>query len=150
MRRIAGVVAVALVIAGCTFLRAPFAPNLVNAPLEVSSRTPLPFCGHETVSNDNGFDVAARSCFWDAYQARRQAEFITTQPTIEGDPITSVYRVLQDGRVEVFVDTTYDLAGPNPPPRWIRLDCRALGIIEGAPAQPAFGPADCDETPLGP
>jgi hypothetical protein len=52
--------------------------------------------------------------------------------------------------VEVFVDTTYDLAGPNPAPRWIRLDCRTLALIEGAPGQPAFGPADCDETRLAP
>lgn len=93
-------------------------------------------------------NVEGRQCLWDAYQAKRPAEFISTQPTTEGDPISFVYRILGDGSVEIFIDQTYDLAGSNPLPHWVRLDCRTLNIIDGAQGQPAFGPGDCDETPV--
>lgn len=151
------VAALVLVTVGCRTtpvpsVLAPSAPTLPNAPAEVVNREALPLCGVEQTTHNSGFDVAGRACFWNAYQARTPAEFITTQPSIEGDPITYVYRVTTDGRVVVFVDLTHDLSGPNPPPRWIRLDCPGLSLIEGSVGQPAFGPGlpnrDCEETPI--
>jgi hypothetical protein len=132
---------------GCRVLR-PSAPALPNAPVEVSNRQPLPHCGRESTVDNGEANVVGRRCFWDAYQAGHAAEFISTQPTVEGDPVTLVYRALGNGLVEIFVDITYDMSGSNPPPRWIRLDCRTLALIDGAPDQPALGPGDCDESAL--
>src|SRR5262245_24524755 len=53
-------------------------------------------------------DIAARECFWAAYEQHRPAEFRTTQITIEGDPIVYTYRVLAGGTVELAIDSTKD------------------------------------------
>lgn len=145
MDRLGGVFLVVLLASACSSLGGPSAPTVPNAPAEVANRSRLPFCGYESTLNHGDFNIGARRCLWDAYLAAEPAEFITTQPTVEGDPITSIYRVLGNRQVEVFVDITHDMAGPNPSPRWIRLDCRTLAILEGAQGQPAFGPDDCDE-----
>ena len=129
--------------AGCSLFTPD--PNFPNAPEEVRSRPTLPSCGRETNVHGAGADVAARTCFWDGYQARRPAEFISTVTTIEGDPVTFIYRILPDGRIEVFVDSTQDRFGSR---TWARLDCTRLEPILGAQVQPAFGPGDCRETAL--
>ncbi|HYU50934.1 MAG TPA: hypothetical protein VEO91_13515 [Candidatus Limnocylindria bacterium] len=108
----------------------------------MASREPLPFCGQEPSSSGIDFNLPARQCFWDAYQRRRPAEFITTKSTIEGDPVTMIYRVRRDGRIEVFVDATQDQYSAR---LWSRLDCPTLSRADDA-IQPAFGPGDCRET----
>jgi len=108
----------------------------------VASREPLPFYGQEPSSSGIDIDLPARKCFWDAYQRRRPAEFITTKPTIEGYPVTMIYRVRRDGRIEVFVDATEDVYTAR---RWSRFDCSTLSRGDDA-IQPAFGPGDCHET----
>jgi hypothetical protein len=148
MKRTNGIALLALLATACTLLTGPSARALPNAPAEVANRSQLPSCGEESTMDGGAFNLPARRCFWDAYLEGRPAEFITTQPTIEGDPLTFVYRVLGQGQVEVFVDQTFDMSGPDPTSNWIRLDCRTLAIIEGQQGQPAFGPDDCDETSI--
>lgn len=143
-----GVIPILCLATACNPLTGPSAPAVPNAPAEVANRSSLPFCGIESTVGGAGPDLDARRCFWDAYLEGLPAEFITTQSTIEGDPLTFVYRVLGQGHVEVFVDQTYDMAGPSPASNWIRLDCRTLAIMEGDQGQPAFGPGDCDELPI--
>jgi hypothetical protein len=127
------------------------APQFVNAPLAVRERSPLPACGVETASGREGFNVDGRRCLWAAYEEHRAAEFISTQVTVEGDPITWIYRVGHGGDVEVFLDSTRDRWSAR---TWLRLTCPGLALIEGAPGQPAFtaglnqAGGDCAETTL--
>ena len=92
-----------------------------------------------------GANTDGRRCLWAAYQQDRPAEFITTQTTIEGDPITFIYRILPGGAVEVFIDSTQDAWSAR---TWLHLACRELALIDG-PGQPAFGVGDdCTETTI--
>ena len=89
---------------------------------------------------------AARECFWQAYRAQRPAEFVSTRPTTEGDPITTIYRVLGAGRVEIFIDSTQDRFSAG---GWQRLDCTRLTLGQSLAPAPDFGPDNtCVETPL--
>jgi hypothetical protein len=93
-----------------------------------------------------GFNVEGRRCLWAAYLGHSPAEFISTQSTIEGDPITTLYRVQPDGRLEIFIDSTKDRWSAM---TWLRLECLTLALASDAPGQPAFGPgAGCRETTL--
>jgi hypothetical protein len=135
-----------LVLGGCGRLFPAVDSSLSNAPAAVRERPLLPGCGSETVRATADANLDGRNCLWAAYLARRPAEFITTQWTIEGDPITSVYRILADGAVEVFIDSTHDAWSSR---SWLRLACEEFVLIDGAPGQPAFGPAEgCLETTI--
>jgi hypothetical protein len=107
----------------------------------------LPSCGVEDATGqDDPWNEVARACFWDAYHARRQAEFASTRLTIEGGPITCAYRILGAGRVEVFIDQTQDRYSSGP---WLRLDCSTLSAVDSTAPAPDFGPDDsCVETIL--
>lgn len=130
----------------------PAAPSFEDAPVAVRERLALPFCGEETARLNDGFNIEGRRCLWAAYQQRQPAEFITTRWSIEGDPLTWIYRVLPNGAVEVFIDSTQDRWSAR---TWLHLACPGLSLIEGDPAQPAFGPGlkaqaggDCRERTL--
>ena len=145
-----------LLLAGCDLLDR-IEPNAAavrfpNAPAVVRDRVALPPCGEERVRLGGDGNVAGRRCLWSAYQERRPAEFITTQWSIEGDPITSIYRILPGGAVEVFIDSTQDAWSAK---TWLRLACPGLSLVVGAPDQPAFGPGlgpqrggECAETTI--
>jgi hypothetical protein len=157
MRVFAWLAAVTLVLSACGTQEPPVRPRpsdrFANAPIEVRGRVPLPSCGDETVGIRDGANLEGRRCLWSAYLVRRAAEFISTQPTTEGDPITWIYRVLPDHSVEVFLDQTkdrYSMGG------WVHLACPGLSLIEGSPDQPNFGPGlgigpgeDCNEDQVG-
>lgn len=124
----------------------PPAPAIPDAPAEVAGRLGVPACGRETTTQDSGFNTQARLCFWTAYLGGRPAEFISTRPTIEGDPITYVYRVLGTGQVEVFIDSNKDKCGSG---AWTKLVCRTLGVIDSGVVVPDFGPdGSCIEVPV--
>lgn len=129
----------------------PFGHPSVSAPSvppEVSSRSALPSCGSERATTQTGpWNTAARTCFWNAYEKGQPAEFVTTSLTIEGDPITQIYRVLGPARVEIFVDSTQDKFGSG---GWSRLECTSLASSgTSEPPQPNFGPgASCSETAI--
>jgi len=55
----------------------------------------------------------ARDCFLSAFREGREAELAVTVTSFEGDPITTVYRVLGRDDLEVFVDASADrFSGP--------------------------------------
>src|SRR5439155_23353744 len=115
----------------------PSLPSL--APPAVANRTVLASCGTERAITQQGpWNEAARECFWQAYRAQRPAEFMSTRLTIEGDPITSIYRVLPGGRVEIFIDSTQDRFAADR--GWQRLDCATLVMVQSTSPAPDFGP----------
>jgi hypothetical protein len=130
-----------LLLTGCdvTLPIAPIdgGPRFDRAPVAVRERIALPACGQERIRLDANANVEGRRCLWSAYEERRPAEFITTQFSIEGDPITSIYRILPGGAVELFIDSTQDAWSAR---TWLHLACPGLSLIPDAPAQPAFGP----------
>ena len=127
-----------LLLVGCGRLFPAIDSSLSNAPAAVRDRPTLPGCGSETVRAPADANIDGRNCLWASYVDKRPAEFVTTQWTIEGDPITSVYRILPDGAIEVFIDSTHDAWSSK---SWLHLACHELALIDGAPGQPAFGPA---------
>ena len=118
-----------------------------GAPPAVANRTPLPSCGVEQATRQDGpWDDTARACFWEAYSAQRPAEIASTRLTTEGDPLTTIYRVLGPGRVEVFINQTHDRYSAG---GWLRLDCSTLARTDSTTPAPDFGPDDsCVETTL--
>lgn len=109
-------VAIAVLAAGCDLLPPP-------TPDWVLNRTELPACGAEEVAADRLPNREARECLIDAWRESRPAELISERPTVEGDPVTTIYRVLPDGSVEMFVDMTRDRYGSG---EWERLVCSGL------------------------
>lgn len=76
-------------------------------PDEVRSRSALPVCGDEPwVSPVLEVVRSVRECFLEAHQEGRGAEFTSTAPTMDGDPIATIYRTLPDGTIELFTDST--------------------------------------------
>lgn len=102
--------------------RRPVVPG--TPPPAVRRRTPLPTCGIERLrQGDDGSGSRSRACLADAIAAGRAAELISTRPTVEGDPITTIVRFLTLGRVDVIVDATADRFGAR---RWTIRTCRAI------------------------
>ena len=126
----------------------PAATAAAKVPEAVRSRPSLPSCGAENATSQNGpWNETARACFWAAYQKGQPVEFTSTRLTTEGDPITTIYRVLGPGRVEIFEDTTQDRFGV---PGWTRLDCATLAALQTVGTLPDFGPDDsCTATTVG-
>lgn len=107
----------------------------------------MPPCGLErAIRFDGSWNELARECFWTAYQRKQPAEFISTRLTIEGDPITYVYRILADGHLEIFIDSTRDRFGVQ---TWTKFDCRSFDVQSGANPRRIFEPnATCIETTI--
>ncbi|HEX7197715.1 MAG TPA: hypothetical protein VF364_12895 [Candidatus Limnocylindria bacterium] len=103
----------AILVAGCGIL-----PG--HVPEWVANRQPLESCGEET---PEGLNADARACILDAYETGSGAELISTQNSVEGDPITRYIRVHENGVVEIFHDATRDSFGSG---EWERLLCAGL------------------------
>ena len=122
-------------------------------PTHRGSRTPSrtgPSCRAAAIENairqDGPWNAAGRACFWTAYQGGQPAEFTSTRLTMEGDPITTIYRVLGDERVELFIDSTQDRYGSG---AWEHAACTSLAAITDGLVEPDFGPDEsCEFTPL--
>jgi hypothetical protein len=115
-----------------------------TTPAVVAARRPLPFCGVERAPRPQPgifVDASVRSCFWDAYNAGREAEFASVQSTMEGAPIAMVYRLLADGSVEVLTDWSQDPFGAAP--GWTISTC--AGLVEAAEGNELFSVDGCDE-----
>ena len=102
--------------AGCDLLPPP-------TPDWVTGRTELPSCGAEEVTAGRPPNTEARECLLDAWRESRGAEMVSERATVEGDPITTIYRALPDGTMEMFVDMTRDRFGSG---EWARLSCAGL------------------------
>lgn len=145
--RLLGVAAVLATVAlsACGWLPEP-TPAMAHQPAAVANRAPLTVCGVENAGQRGPWNEAGRACFWKAYLDHQPAEFVSTRPTTEGDPITTIYRVLPDGSVEVFIDSTQDKWGSG---RWEHLSCRSLAHAENGTLSNDFGPDDtCVAIPL--
>ena len=148
-RPLAWVAALAVATGACTTATptpspsaGPIGPDLSRAPIEVTTRVALPFCGFEVGHPPEGFNVAARQCFVAAASAGRPAEFISTRPTAGGAPITAIWRSLGGGRIEFFVDLTRSgIAGGG----WTRTTCPQLTLTNDPHVAPDWIPG----TPAG-
>jgi hypothetical protein len=144
--RLAAGLAGAVLAAGCGILPGP-------VPEWVANRQPLESCGEEVLDQGEPHDQAVRGCLLQAFEEGRGAELISSQPTIEGDPITRYVRVHENGVVEIFVDATRDRFGSG---RWERIVCDDLVPVEDAsdppdlvfPAEMVFVENGCEELPL--
>ena len=142
MRIAGGFLAAAALIVGCGILPAA-------VPEWVANRQPLESCGEET----DQFDQAARTCLLEAFESGRGAELVSTQATIEGDPITRFIRVHENGVVEIFVDATRDRFGSG---EWERVRCETLNPVAMAndpqnptfPDEMVFVENGCEELPV--
>lgn len=115
-----------------------------DVPAAIAMRRPLPFCGLEQAPAPQPgifVDAAVRSCFWDAHNAGREAEFVSVQSTMEGAPIATVYRLLAGGTVEVLTDWSQDPFGAAP--GWTISTC--TGLVEATEGTEFFGVDGCDE-----
>jgi hypothetical protein len=110
--------AIAVLVAGCGLIggRRPM-------PEYVGKREVLPVCGSEQSQHGEALNVGARQCLLKAFSEGRAAEFITTQMSVEGDPVTRIIRVLADGSVQIFADATRDRFGSG---KWEEIRCTRL------------------------
>jgi hypothetical protein len=74
------------------------------------TRRRMPSCGAYTAPSGAlpAESRAARQCFLAAFAEGREAELTITAPSVEGDPIVTIYRVLGPDDVELFVDASAD------------------------------------------
>jgi hypothetical protein len=121
----------ALAITGCGVLP-PAQPDWVT------NRQPLPSCGEESGERN----AEGRGCLLEAFDTGSGAEFVSRESTIEGDPITSYFRVHENGVVEIFVDATQDKYGSE---QWERIRCESLTAV---PDERVFAQIGCGELPV--
>ena len=114
-----------------------------SVPAEIANRRPIQFCGLEKApgpSPGEFIDAAVRACFWDAWNAGREAEFASVQTTIEGDPIATIYRTLADGSIDMLADGSQDKFGSG---GWTATTCS--GLVEDTEGNALFGVEGCGE-----
>ncbi|MGK2888078.1 MAG: hypothetical protein ACSLE8_25460 [Rhodococcus sp. (in: high G+C Gram-positive bacteria)] len=101
--------------------------DLGSAPASVKRLDGAAWCGMEQRQQDvvaeTVLDEAARWCFLDRHRAGQAAVFVEEFPTIEGDPIVTVWRTSDGGSLEVHVDSSRDTYGAG---GWSRQICRSL------------------------
>lgn len=75
-----------------------------------ADRRPMPACGayDAPLGEITPEQRVIRDCFLAAFAAGREAEVTITVTSIEGDPLTTIYRVLGPADVELFVDASAD------------------------------------------
>src|SRR5688572_1706497 len=145
MRPRVGIALAVGLLVGCTDLFTPVLPDWI------ANRQPLQTCGHETVEADGlPANVKGRRCLLVALRAGDGAELISTQTTEEGDPVTSYYRVHENGTIELFVDATRDRFGSR---TWERYSCDSLVPVDAinpdlASRERVFLELDCVGLPI--
>lgn len=95
---------VGLVVAGCD-------DGETAAPDWFEAREPMPSCGifePADVRNDNPDLAEGQECLLDAFKSGEPAELEVTQLTEEGDPVTDIFRVVDEGEVEALMDRRQD------------------------------------------
>ena len=133
----------AVALAGCTMgptngsgYAYPFTTAIIDesrestdAPAEFRDRDPLPACPAVVLDQGTQIPDASVACVEKA--GPEGAELAVVQPTTEGDPIVTFYRVgpTIDG-IEIWDDATRDTFGGG----WHRAICSGVGV---------FTPTDC-------
>ena len=126
-----------MVVCGCQLLRQTFPAPV---PAEVTNRAELRSCGSEDRGQGDPAHVDARECLLTSFADRQPAEFVSTRLTVEGDPITTIYRVWPPddaSPVVIYRDATRDAFGSG---RWHRERCAAIQRSSDADV---FEPIDC-------
>jgi hypothetical protein len=132
----------ALLVAGCVQMtpdRMPWPDDPIgasrtapDAPPAFQDREPLPSCGEVELDQGEAIPQRAIDCMVDAMATG--AELAVLQPTIEGDPLVSYYRVGPGiNGIEIFTDGTLDTFGGG----WWHQQC--------ADAQDIIAPKECRE-----
>ncbi len=103
--------------------------DLDAAPTSVRSLNGAVWCGMEQrqqeVTAETALNESARRCFLERHRSAQPAVFVEEYPTIEGDPIVTVWRTSDDGTVEVHVDSSRDTYGAG---QWSSQRCPRLTI----------------------
>ncbi|MGC4791430.1 DUF4362 domain-containing protein [Micromonospora sp. DT178] len=135
-RRVVGGVAAAtvLAVAGVFAAVSPTAergtnppPPAMGASAAVTAAVEVD-CGSHVLRQSERLPDAAIACILDAVGARRPARLAETRPTIEGDPIHTVYVADADGAVQVTIDSRQDRFGV---PRITRRTCTGPVVEHG-------------------
>jgi hypothetical protein len=144
MRRVAVVAAGVLLLGGCAMAPTtrsgyeyPFSVDIIDesrasaaAPSEFRDRTPLPAC--EDVSLEQGTQIPDASVACIEQAGPEGAELGIVQPTTEGDPIVTFYRVGPGiPGIEIWDDATRDAFGGG----WHLTRCRTISV---------FAPEGCE------
>ena len=150
MTRYFGVFLVALLAVGCSSAHEVFGPapstttssqtatpnalervlraygvDLDRAPVGTTRLAGAHFCGAERNRNEpqRKINAAARRCFLEGNAAHRPVVFVLSQTSVEGDPIVTIYRSDDTGRIEVLIDATRDKFGSG---KWERQHCNSV------------------------
>lgn len=86
-------------------------------------RTSLPSCGSVVLEQGESLrrDASAElACLREAIESGSGAELKVRQPTVEGDPIWTYYRVMPSGTTEAYEDGTEDQFGTG---EWSFSEC---------------------------
>ena len=78
------------------------------------ARAPLPSCGSLVLDQGISLERAGRdgiTCLAAALTSGKGGELKVQEPTTEGDPVVSYYRVTKQRTTEVYVDSTRDKFG---------------------------------------
>lgn len=135
-----GLALVAVAVFGCTLV-----PSAL--PEWVANRQPLPACGEEQLVRGDT-NLEARQCLYEAFDAGRAAELISTEAITEGREITRYMRVHENGTIEMFTDTTRDTLQAG---GWKRETCGQMLSAEEVRdvwIEEVFIILDCEEQPL--
>lgn len=100
------------VVAGCASSVGPAASGTPTAPVTASTS-----CGVVTLAQGDtaGVPESALTCFTAALADQKRVTLTVTEPTVEGDPVTTTYTALLGNHVQVDVDSSKDaFAGMNP------------------------------------
>ena len=136
----------ALLLAGCSMAPTtrsgyeyPFSVDIIDesrtsssAPAEFRDRDPLPQC--DDVSLEQGTQIPDASVACVEQAGPEGAELGVVQPTTEGDPIVTFYRVGPGIRgIEIWDDASRDPFGGG----WHRAECDTVSV---------FSPEGCEST----
>lgn len=102
----------------------PLSAPSADMPTWVADRAPLPLCGYEVRLSDH--ETPARACFADAAAAGERAEFVVVATGDEGERAANWFRLLGDGRGEVFEwQSGGDVGAPQTyaPSQWLHFVC---------------------------
>jgi hypothetical protein len=105
-------------------------------PSWYGQRSELPSCGSDVPFSDDYPNLAARSCFRDAFAADRPAELTAEYYGDEGESIRAHFRVLGDGRYEIVGERS-----PSPVAEyaggqgWVRYECDRFVFVDDPGAE---------------
>lgn len=99
--------------------------DVEEAPERLAAVEDWEVCGSD-VRDQNDADLSdAARCFLDHHIAELDAVYVSTAPTVEGDPITTVYVSGREGAVTTFTDWSRDAFGSD---GWSRENAQRLSV----------------------